>query len=530
MSSSDSDHINEMNGETDDEYHLDIQRELDDDRVVLDDDLEEDEVDEEGSDEIKSSEGASKKPKNTVLFVAAAIMLGVGGFVVFSNLSGSPEKPVPVVAEYSDPNEPEPVVRGAGESNSSHDGADLQLVNSASSSPAELSLKLNYGSSASSAVFTNDISLDQGLSQQLSSSPQDADSASGAMRVVSQSSVESTPVKAATYVDKPLVQDRRIAPGVAVGSIYSTVTSKGDEVVASSALSSASSSDSSVIALVVGNSMPGQAQLNIAEKGNSVQSGDLATSDKSAEMYAVLQSIKAELENIKREQKAIHDMTLNNKDNISKISKVGVASKSSTSSLSARDKLTLGRERLPGFQVVQASDDKTMSIVRVSKAVGDNIVVLYSGESFRSSVAGIIKVKSIIEGGLLVLAGDKWFIDDVMVKPRKEDRPRPSKSASSKISATSSSRSSNSSVASMIIAPKKPVAGNQYQATAPSSVPSGATGWALNVTYNDTYIVTSPSGDPIQVKRGETLKDLGVVIGLDGENRLKVGNYLISAP
>lgn len=553
MSTNDNDHIDEMNGDnvninemSGDEYHLDIQKELDDDRVNLDDpDVEDDENEsddesDEGKGEDSSvAENAKGKPKNIVFFAAVALVFGVGGFVLFGNLNGSDKPNVPVVAAYSDADDSAAVDDGDSSESGSVDAplpvADHEPTHSINSPLGQAqSSSLSDSAALLNASQNSSVLAGQVFQQSSSSLVSQVDSAV-VQQVVSHSSEKSDPVKAVAYIDKPLVQDSRVAPGVAVGSIYSTVTSKGEDVANASSFASSSSAINGDLR-VVEESPAFAKSVVLANTENSVEVTQQETSADSQDMVAVLNSIKAELENIKREQKAVHELVVKNKvlDSKSGEKTATLQKSSSSSSLSPRERLVLGRSRLPGFQVVQPSSDQKMSIVRVAKQTGDNIIVLYQGESFRSSQAGLVKVKSILENGSLIFVGDKWFIDDLMEKAKVVNKPKASKASSSRSSSSVASQSSSSSMPGMIISTQRPTVpshqyGSQQSASATASAVN-ASGWSLNVVYNDVYIVTSPSGDPIQVKKGESLKGLGVVMGINGSGDLMVGNYLISTP
>lgn len=155
---------------------------------------------------------------------------------------------------------------------------------------------------------------------------------------------------------------------------------------------------------------------------------------------------------------------------------------------------TNGKQRLPGFQVINATRDGTISII---KSPNGRTFALFKGESFKSSNGLVLQVKEIVSEGQLVVVGDGWFIDETMEDVQKTyskpktvvvDRPKHED--------------------------KQPVK-KQIKADSVS-------GWSLNATFEGGgYLVKSPAGEYRTITKGDTDPVLGKVIGIDDQGNLK---------
>ncbi|MDU8351229.1 hypothetical protein RYA05_04870 [Pseudomonas syringae pv. actinidiae] len=162
----------------------------------------------------------------------------------------------------------------------------------------------------------------------------------------------------------------------------------------------------------------------------------------------------------------------------------------------AIDQAITGKQRIPGFQVINATSDGTISII---KAPSGRTFALFKGERFKSNTGAVLEVKSIISDGKLVVAGDNWFIDETLVFA-----PKVPVQAKKKIESQPSSRQDSSQVSEA----KKPK-------------PAGMNGWGMHATFEGGgYLLKKPDGEYITVQKGESYPETGRVTGIDGSGNL----------
>lgn len=157
-----------------------------------------------------------------------------------------------------------------------------------------------------------------------------------------------------------------------------------------------------------------------------------------------------------------------------------------------------GKNRLPGFQVVNATADATISII---KSPSGRTFALFKGEKFRASNGSILEVKEIVADGKLVVAGDGWYIDETLEKPVSVNKPTIKKS------------SSNVSKSSVTVKKQS----------------RSLSGWSFHASFEGGgYLVKSPSGEYKTVKKGVSEDGLGVIFGVDDSGNLKTEKGIIS--
>lgn len=206
-----------------------------------------------------------------------------------------------------------------------------------------------------------------------------------------------------------------------------------------------------------------------------------------------------------------------------------------------RNVVLIGRLRIPNFQIISTSADGTMSIIRVTKTSGDVVKVVFAGEIIIVPDVGAIKIVGIVDGGRLILAGDKWYIDEKMdigekkydEQAKKTVKKRSSSSSSSSSLSLSSQSSSQSSVPSevkMVIAESRLAATVQKRPESPEATPpvaNKAEGWFLSAIYNNKYLIQSPNGQMFNVQTGDSVNELGVVGKISENGELYIGKYII---
>jgi hypothetical protein len=171
----------------------------------------------------------------------------------------------------------------------------------------------------------------------------------------------------------------------------------------------------------------------------------------------------------------------------------------------ASDKLvadaTQGKQRLPGFKVINVSKDGTISIIT---SPSGRTFALFKGETFRAANGVSLKVKEILADGKFVVAGDSWFIDETLVDVPKgvvKTKASPEKSSAPEAS-------------------EKPVVKKQKE--------SSLGGWSLTATFEGGgYLVVSPSGEYKTVTKGTSDSVLGEIVGVDDQGNLKTTKGVI---
>lgn len=160
----------------------------------------------------------------------------------------------------------------------------------------------------------------------------------------------------------------------------------------------------------------------------------------------------------------------------------------------AIDQATAGKQRIPGFQVINATSDGTISII---KAPSGRTFALFKGERFKSNTGAVLEVKSIISDGKLVVAGDNWFIDETLVEAPKVTPPVKKRVDS---------------------APRQDV-GQSAEVKKPKS--QFMNGWGMHATFEGGgYLLKKSDGEYITVQKGESYPDTGRVTGIDGNGNL----------
>ncbi|MHD0644540.1 hypothetical protein ACYPKM_02735 [Pseudomonas aeruginosa] len=168
-----------------------------------------------------------------------------------------------------------------------------------------------------------------------------------------------------------------------------------------------------------------------------------------------------------------------------------------------------GRQRLASFQIVDASTNGKMSIVK--RNTDARMFTLYQDEVF-DTYLGKLKVTSVANGGTLLLVGDKYYIDNLLQElplvAKKVEEPKPR-------AATRSKREVSRSEAS-----PAPVAQKRVEFAA---------GFSCNATFNDgkSFGITDNTGKFEIYNIGQTIPSIGVVKGLSSDGNLKVGDKII---
>lgn len=151
-----------------------------------------------------------------------------------------------------------------------------------------------------------------------------------------------------------------------------------------------------------------------------------------------------------------------------------------------------GRERLKGFQVINATEDGSMSVVKTPTG---NVNVYFKGEKFRA-LGRTQTVSGIEEKGAVVLVGDKHFIDGEL-----EALPKPAPKRA---------------------APQAKASKNQAPAN-----PKVAEGWRVGGSTGQGYLLRHPNGEFSLVKAGDRVEGLGVVGSTDDRGNLRVGDSIV---
>jgi hypothetical protein len=169
------------------------------------------------------------------------------------------------------------------------------------------------------------------------------------------------------------------------------------------------------------------------------------------------------------------------------------------------EKAIEGKKRLPGFQVVNATVDGQISII---KAPSGRTFALFKGEKFKAANGSLLEVKEIVAEGKLVVAGDSWFIDDVVEKVQKVDIPKSAPAGSAVV--------------------QKPASSKKRESSAPVEKTTSISGWSFHASFEGGgYLVKTPSGEYKTIKRGENESGLGVIYGVDDNGNLKTEKGVI---
>lgn len=182
------------------------------------------------------------------------------------------------------------------------------------------------------------------------------------------------------------------------------------------------------------------------------------------------------------------------------------------------DKVLDGRTRLKGFVVINKSTDGKMAIVKTPMK---RINVYYKGERFMTE-GRWVKVSGIEDSGHIVLVEDKYYIDEVEEKPvvkkstsKAKAKKKPVKPKEVKKKETVKTKVNPENVES-----------RQYRAETINGK-KVAIGYSKNGEYGSGYLVKTSSGDWTTVTKGSIIEGLGKVIGVDIDQNLIVGEYII---
>jgi hypothetical protein len=161
---------------------------------------------------------------------------------------------------------------------------------------------------------------------------------------------------------------------------------------------------------------------------------------------------------------------------------------------------TVGKQRLPGFQVVNATRDGNISII---KSPAGRTFALFKGEQFHAANGKNLEVTEILSEGRLVVAGSNWYIDETLV-----DAP---KVANKQVQA---------------ISQKQVKQQKEVQTLAPvlKEKSTSLSGWSLDGSFEGGgFLVKSPTGEYKTVTKGEADPVLGEIFGIDESGGLKTG-------
>lgn len=190
-------------------------------------------------------------------------------------------------------------------------------------------------------------------------------------------------------------------------------------------------------------------------------------------------------------------------------------------SLVDKEKFISGRQRLKGFSVVNISLDRKMSII---KTPSNSINVYYPGEVFKVKDFGLVTVSSIEDNGFLVIAGDKWFIDDKLeVRVDKEPAPKPLSDKKKSVLKSDDKFVIKPVEAAKAVTKVDAKEKSQHQAFDKNAV----NGWVLNAVYPNGFLLQDPTGEWRTFSIGDKIDGIGVITGLDQNGSLKVGAHLI---
>ena len=175
--------------------------------------------------------------------------------------------------------------------------------------------------------------------------------------------------------------------------------------------------------------------------------------------------------------------------------------------------LTEGRTRIPGLQVVNTTPNGDMSIVK--KLANGRVFTMFKGEKI-GTVKGNFPITAVLEGGSLLLLGDKYYIDTVAEEwssSRTSAKPDPKPEPEVKR------------------APVKREALSKPEAKVKQTPVAQCRKFTLNAVYDagKSFGVVSSSGDFNSYKVGDNMPGVGVVKGLDGSGNLNAGDCVIES-
>lgn len=181
--------------------------------------------------------------------------------------------------------------------------------------------------------------------------------------------------------------------------------------------------------------------------------------------------------------------------------------------------LKKGRSRIPGFKVFNSTEDGTMSVV---KTPAGNVNVYFKGERFYIAGNKMVTVESVHDGGFLVLVSDGLYIDQTLVSTKVTTKPKPAKKVEVKAEKEKPAKPVVKPDSEREIVPTEDVGRLVNGRVA-------APGWSLNATFggDKSFLLTSPDGTWDTWSVGDTIKNVGIISGLDGDRNLIVGNHVI---
>lgn len=194
------------------------------------------------------------------------------------------------------------------------------------------------------------------------------------------------------------------------------------------------------------------------------------------------------------------------------------------------------RKRLPGFQVINSSEDHEISIVR---SPSGRISAFFESERFY--VDGKTHfVTGIYNSGSVILVDKEYFIDGTYVRPApkkakqttQEVKKAPKKKVVSKSSSPAKVKAKKVKAVDLSkqgqpVAEKKDVTTFKVD---PPSLTSGdmpTDGWSFHGIFDGGYLLNNPNGDWIIVRNGQLVEGLGQVAGVDQYRQILIGKYLI---
>jgi hypothetical protein len=197
--------------------------------------------------------------------------------------------------------------------------------------------------------------------------------------------------------------------------------------------------------------------------------------------------------------------------------------------------LTKNRYRIPGFQVLTASQDYSTAIVKSSTG---RIMAFFAGEKFTIG-SQKYTVSAVHDNGHLLLIGDKHYIDGVIIEPPKavkkstaQAKPKPEKPAPK-------AEEKTADVTPTKVAPSEPSVRRKPDAIAAQKLEapikvrnvfgdeSPTTGWSFHGIFDDGYLLNTPSGDWVILTNGQFVEGIGRVSGVDSSRQLVIGAHII---
>lgn len=178
------------------------------------------------------------------------------------------------------------------------------------------------------------------------------------------------------------------------------------------------------------------------------------------------------------------------------------------------EKLLKDRVRLKGFVVINKTIDGEMTVVKTPMK---RVNVYYAGERFMAD-GKWHTVKGIEDNGHIVLVGNKYFIDSVEEKPVVKKKPKVQAKPKKEVKAEKKE-------VVKAINPEQ-VESKQYRAELINGK-KVAVGYSKNGEYGSGYLIKKPSGKWETFSKGDIIEGLGKVLGVDIDQNLIVGDFVI---